>query len=300
MVHVQDRAEATLNSIGDAVLSTDIDGTVVYLNTAAEVITGWPREAAVGRPLGEVFHVIDSETRAAVLNPTAQAMHLNATVGLAANAVLVRRDGREVEIEDSAAPIHDKDGQLTGAVIVFRNVGTALQTSRRMSYLAQHDALTGLPNRLLLSDRLAGAIALAHRRCKPLAVLFVDVDDFKSVNDSLGHVAGDGVIQSVARRLSRAVRESDTVCRYGGDEFVIVLSEIEHAVDAAVVARKLVRAIGGPYHVDSHDLFLNASVGIGLYPDHGQDANTLIARADVAMYDAKHARQSATIHLRVR
>jgi diguanylate cyclase (GGDEF)-like protein/PAS domain S-box-containing protein len=295
-----DRAEETLNAIGDAVLSTDVDGNVVYLNAAAEAMTGWDREAAAGRPLGEVFRLVDRETRAPAPNSTAVAVQLDTTVELAANGVLVRRDGREVEIEDSAAPIHDKNGHVTGAVIVFRDVGRALQMSRRMSHLAQHDVLTGLPNRLLLSDRLTAAIALARRHHKALAVLFVDVDEFKAVNDVLGHVAGDGVLQSVARRLTHAVRESDTVCRYGGDEFVIVLPEIEHAEDVAVVERKLVQAIRGPHCMAGEDVVLTASIGIGLYPNHGRDADTLIAHADVAMYDAKRARHSSAIQLRVR
>jgi diguanylate cyclase (GGDEF)-like protein/PAS domain S-box-containing protein len=283
----QDQAEATLDSIGDAVLSTDIDGHVLYLNVAAEAMTGWSREAAAGRPLDEVFHIIDRETRQVAGNPMSLAVRLNKTVGLAANCILVRRDGRESAIEDSAAPIHDRDGHVTGAVIVFRDVGTALETSRQMSHLAQHDALTGLPNRLLLNDRLAEAIALAHRRHKPLAVLFLDVDGFKAINDSLGHATADRVLQSVAARLSGALRQSDTVCRYGGDEFVIVLPEIERSEDAAFVATKLLQAVARPHSVDAHDVTVTASVGVSLYPDHGWDAETLIAHADAAMYDAK-------------
>jgi diguanylate cyclase (GGDEF)-like protein/PAS domain S-box-containing protein len=298
MANVQ--AEATLNSIGDAVLSTDLEGKVVYLNDAAEAMTGWTREAAAGRPLSDVFHLVDRETRAVVPTPTTLAMQRNTTLHLADNAILVRRDGREVEIEDSAAPIHDRSGHVTGAVIVFRDVGTALQMSRRMSHLAQHDALTGLPNRLLLCDRLDRAIASAQRHHKSLAVLFVDIDDFKAINDLLGHVAGDGVLRSVAQRLSRAVRQSDTVCRYGGDEFVIVLSEIHRAEDAEVVGPKLLRALGGPHHVDGEDVVLTASIGVGLYPDHGRDADTLIAHADHAMYAVKQARDSSVIHSRVR
>jgi diguanylate cyclase (GGDEF)-like protein len=164
-----------------------------------------------------------------------------------------------------------------------------------MSHLAQHDALTGLPNRLLLNDRLAEAIALAHRRGKPLAVLFLDVDRFKAINDSLGHLAADRILRSVATRLSGALRQSDTVCRYGGDEFVIVLPEIEHMDDAEFVATKLLRAVAEPHRVDAHDVTVTASVGVSLYPDHGRDAVTLIAHADAAMYDAKRAGLGASL-----
>jgi diguanylate cyclase (GGDEF)-like protein/PAS domain S-box-containing protein len=282
-----DRAEATLNSIGDAVLTTDIDGTVTYLNVAAERMTGWSREAAAGRPLDDVFYIVDGETRAPAPNPLSLALRLNKTVGLTPNCVLIRRDGTETEIEDSAAPIYNTDGSIAGAVIVFRDVGTALETSRQMARLAQHDSLTGLPNRLLLNDRLTNAIGLAHRHGKPLAVLFLDIDGFKAVNDSLGHAAGDILLRAIAAELAGSLRRSDTVSRYSGDEFVIVLSEIDSGGHAALVAKKLLQAVGGPHRIGARDVRVTASVGIALYPVHGQDAGTLIANADAAMYGAK-------------
>jgi diguanylate cyclase (GGDEF)-like protein/PAS domain S-box-containing protein len=271
------------------VLCTDLAGKVTYLNLAAEAMTGWVRQAARGRPLDEVFHIIDRETRETAQNPMVLAVELEKSVGLTPNCLLVRRDGQETAIEDSAAPIHDRTGRVIGAVIVFREVGAALEMSRQMSHLAQHDALTGLPNRLLLHDRLTTAIALGQRHHKPLAVCFVDVDHFKGVNDSLGHAAADGVLRSIAMRLTGAVRRSDTVSRYGGDEFVIVLSELERAGDAAHVARKLLRAAAGPHRVDSGDVRVSASLGMSLCPDHGHDAPTLIGNADAAMYEAKRA-----------
>jgi diguanylate cyclase (GGDEF)-like protein/PAS domain S-box-containing protein len=281
-------AEATLNSIGDAVLSTDVDGNVTFLNLAAEAATGWSREVALGQPLDEVFHIINRDTREAAPNPVRLAIQLNNTVGLTPNCVLVRRDGQEVEIEDSVAPIRDRDGRVTGAVIVFRDAAIAHQLWRQMSYLAQHDSLTGLPNRVLLNDRLTEAVALAHRRHKPLAVLFLDVDGFKAVNDSFGHAAGDTILQAIAAQLRACLRQPDTVSRYGGDEFVIVLSEIEQAKDALLVAKKLVKAVSVPHRVDRRDVTISASVGIALYPEHGDDAETLIGCADTAMYHVKH------------
>jgi diguanylate cyclase (GGDEF)-like protein/PAS domain S-box-containing protein len=278
-----------LDSIGDAVLSTDLSGNVTYLNPAAEAMTGWTLAAATGRPLREVFHVIDGATRQPARNPMALAIQLNRTVGLTPNCILVGRNGHSAQIEDSAAPIHDADGLVTGAVIVFRDVGAALETSQQMSHLAQHDALTGLPNRLLLNDRLTEAIALGRRRRKSLAVCFLDVDGFKAINDSLGHAAADEVLKSVAARLTGALRLSDTVSRYGGDEFVIVLSEIEHARDVDLVANKLLQVIGEPHRIDSQEVTVTASLGLALYPEHGQDAPTLMASADHAMYDAKRA-----------
>jgi diguanylate cyclase (GGDEF)-like protein/PAS domain S-box-containing protein len=284
----RDRAALILESIGDAVLSTDLAGNVTYMNPAAETMTGWSHDAATGQSLAEVFHLVDARTRARAQDPMQLAVSLNKTVGLAPSCVLVRRDGKEFEIEDSAAPVRDRDGHVTGAVIVFRDVGAALETSRQMSHLAQHDALTGLPNRLLLTDRLTDAIVFAHRRRKALAVLFMDIDEFKAINDAYGHPIGDQVLQSIAAALPRALRQSDTVSRYGGDEFVIVLSEIEDAAHGAVVAAKLLQVAAGP-HTPIADLTMTASVGVALYPDHGQDAVTLVVNADTAMYEAKRA-----------
>jgi diguanylate cyclase (GGDEF)-like protein/PAS domain S-box-containing protein len=283
------QAIAVLNSIGDAVLTTDLDGHVTYLNLKAETMTGWSRDAAAGRPLDDVFHIIGRESREPARDPMRLAIQLDKTVGLTPNCVLIRRDGMETAIEDSAAPIHDADGRVTGAVIVFRDVGTALETSRQMAHLAQHDPLTGLPNRLLLHDRLTEAIALGHRRKKQVAVLFLDLDGFKNVNDSLGHATGDEILKAMAARLTGALRLSDTVGRYGGDEFVVVLSEIERTEDATAVAGKVMAVVNAPYRVGTQDVAVTASVGGAVYPDHGRNADTLIANADAAMYRAKRS-----------
>jgi len=284
-----DHAIAILNSIGDAVLTTDVSGRITYLNLRAEYMTGWSREAAAGRPLGDVFHVIDRDTREVAQDPLRLALQLDKTVSLAPNSILLRRDGVESQIEDSAAPIRDDDGLVIGAVIVFRDVGVALENSRRMSHLAEHDALTGLPNGLLLHDRLNKALALGQRRKKPVAVIFLDLDGFKDINDSLGHAAGDSILRSVATRLTAALRLSDTVSRRSGDEFVIVLPEVERAEDAGAVAGKLLVAASAPYWVGAHEVGLTASIGVAVYPDHGENADALITNADAAMYRAKRS-----------
>ena len=283
----KERAQVTLNSIGDAVLSTDISGNVTYLNHAAESLTGWSREEALRRPVAEVFRIIDGATRQPARNPMELAVQQNKTVGLTANCILIRRDGLECAIEDSAAPIHDRRGQVTGAVIVFHDVTAARAMSFRMSHLAQHDSLTDLPNRLLLNDRLTRAIASARRNGNRLAVLFVDLDRFKDINDSLGHAIGDKLLQSVAERLVARVRNSDTVSRPGGDEFVVLLSELEHPEDAAVCAKKMLTALTAPHRIAQHDVHVTVSIGVSTYPEDGQDAETLVKSADTAMYQAK-------------
>ena len=153
--------------------------------------------------------------------------------------------------------------------------------------MAHHDVLTGLPNRMLLQDRLGQTIELARRQGRQLAVMFMDLDRFKDINDSLGHTVGDQLLQSVAQRLLGCVRHSDTISRQGGDEFVLLLSNIERAEDAGLSAQKMLAALALPHHIDGHDLHISVSIGISIYPDDGQDAETLIKNADTAMYYAK-------------
>jgi diguanylate cyclase (GGDEF)-like protein/PAS domain S-box-containing protein len=283
----QERAQVTLNSIGDAVISTDVAGRVSYLNIVAEKLTGWPRAEAIGRPLEEVFRIVDAETRKTVPNPMRIATHENQTVGLPPICVLIRRDGVESAIEDSSAPIHDRRGDVTGAVMVFHDVSATRALTLKLAHLAQHDALTDLPNRVLLNDRMNQAISMAYRHHAALALLYLDLDRFKQINDSLGHLVGDRLLQSVALRLSECVRGSDTVCRLGGDEFVILLSEVTHAQDAAVCADKILQAMRMPYVMDEHEIHITASLGIVIYPGDGVEAEALLHNADSALYEAK-------------
>jgi diguanylate cyclase (GGDEF)-like protein/PAS domain S-box-containing protein len=283
-----ERAEVTLNSIGDAVMTTDTLGNVTYLNAEAEALTGWTRSEAFARPLSEVFDVTDGLTGQHAQDPSRLAIENRKKVRLKGNYILVGRDGNETAIEHSAAPIHDRQGNILGAVIVFRDVIVSRERRLQMLHLAEHDALTDLPNRLLLNDRLARSIALARRYGRRLAVLFLDCDRFKHINDTLGHAIGDQVLRSIAKRLTTCVRESDTVSRHGGDEFLILLSELDHPEDAEAIAQKIVDSIAEPHLIAGHELQLTASVGIALYPEDGQDAQSLIMRADTAMYYAKN------------
>jgi diguanylate cyclase (GGDEF)-like protein/PAS domain S-box-containing protein len=283
----KDRAIVTLNSIGDAVLCTDISGNITYLNLVAESMTGWQREEATGRALAEVFQIIDGSTRKPARDPMEMAVRQDRTVGLIVNCVLIRRDGFESAIEDSAAPIHDRAGQVIGAVIVFHDVSAARAMSFQMTYSAQHDVVTNLPNRLLLKDRISQAIALARRQSRSIAVLFLDLDRFKYINDSLGHATGDKVLQSVSKRLLAAVRGSDTVSRQGGDEFVILLSEIAYPEAAAASAKKILLSLNAPHSIEGQEAHVDGSIGISVYPEDGEDAETLIKNADTAMYHAK-------------
>ncbi|MDP9083208.1 MAG: EAL domain-containing protein [Pseudomonadota bacterium] len=289
----KERAQVTLNSIGDAVVSTDVSGDVTYLNVEAERLTGWSQEEAKGHPLLEVLRIIDGNTRGETRNPMAVAIKENRTVTLTPDCILIRKDGTEFPIEDSSAPIHDRHGQVTGAVMVFHDVSAARSITLRMSYLAQHDSLTQLPNRLLLIDRLTEAIAIAQRHNRQLAVLFLDIDRFKFINDSLGHATGDQLLQSIAGRVLDCVRASDTVSRLGGDEFVILLPEIAHSQDALICADKILEAVRRVHRIDEHDLYVTASIGVVTYPEDGTECEVLMKHADFAMYDAKeHGRDN--------
>jgi diguanylate cyclase (GGDEF)-like protein/PAS domain S-box-containing protein len=289
----KERAQVTLNCIGDAVASTDIAGKITFLNLVAERMTGWSCQEAAGRPMAEVFRIVDATSRETTPNPMEKAVGQNRTVHLPLNCILIRRDGFEIPIEDSVAPIHDRDGQATGAVIVFRDVSAARAMALQMAHSAQHDFLTGLPNRMLFNDRVSQAIGLAARHMKKVGVLFLDLDGFKHINDSLGHPIGDKLLQSIAKRLVDCVRGSDTVSRQGGDEFVVLLSEMENPEDAAITARRMLQAVAEAHPIDQHDLHVTTSIGLSVYPDDGLDAETLIKNADIAMYQAKeNGRQS--------
>jgi diguanylate cyclase (GGDEF)-like protein/PAS domain S-box-containing protein len=283
----KERAQVTLNSIGDAVICTDVAGHVTYLNATAERLTGWLLSESVNRSLETIFHIIESETRAPIPSPMAVAAEENKVVGLPPLCTLIRRDGSEIPIEDSAAPIHDRQGRVTGAVMVFHDVSASNRLKVQLSHAAHHDDLTDLPNRSLLNDRLLVAIAGSERHHSPLAVLYLDIDRFKNINDSLGHQVGDRLLQSVAQRLSQSVRKSDTVSRQGGDEFVIMLPDVHESKEAAMCAEKILEAIHRPHHIEEHEIHIAASIGISLCPQDGTDVETLLKNADSAMYAAK-------------
>ena len=281
-------ANATLDSIGEAVLRTDTIGNVTYLNRFAEKMTGWFLGEALGRPIADVLVLIDSVSGATVDNAVATVLERDrSTVATIIHCKLVRRDVVECGVESRITTVQGHVGNLIGAVMTIRDVSVARAASLEISRAAQHDALTNLPNRTLFNDRLTQAISLAGRQRKQLAVLFVDLDQFKRINDSLGHAVVDKLLRSVAGRLMACVRRSDTVCRLGGDEFVILLSQVEHREDAAISARKILRAIASPHIIDNRSLDISVSIGGSTYPGDGQDPENLISQADAAMYEAK-------------
>jgi diguanylate cyclase (GGDEF)-like protein len=170
---------------------------------------------------------------------------------------------------------------------VFRDVTAPRLLEEKLTHTAEHDFLTGLPNRMLLKDRVSQAIAIARRNVGGAAVLFLDLDGFKHINDSLGHQIGDKLLQSVATRLLDCVRAPDTVSRLGGDEFVVLIQELHRPEDAGITAGRLLKAVADVHSIDQHEIHLTASIGVSVYPRDAQDAETLIRNADTAMYQAK-------------
>ena len=279
----RERARVTLQSIGDAVVCVDISGRVTFLNQVAEQMTGRTLENASGKPVGEVLCLLDPAGKAVVLDALGKGREETKSL----NSSIVTPEGKEISIDYSVASIHDSSGEVTGTVYVFRDVSASRATALQITHTAQHDFLTGLPNRILLNDRIERAIAHAARYKTKVVVLFLDLDGFKHINDSLGHPVGDILLQSVAKRLTDCIRSADTVSRQGGDEFIILLTEVTELLDAGTKAGRILRAIAEAHSTEHHDLHVTGSIGISVYPDDALDAATLIKNADTAMYQAK-------------
>jgi len=287
LFHEHERAQVTLNAIGDGVVTTDVDGKVTYMNPAAEKMTGWTCAEACGTPLHAVFRLIDLVSREPVTYSLDAVLIRSGAASLPPQGILIHRNGTESAVNNSCSPIRGPMGNVIGAVLVVHDVSAVHALALRMSYVTQHDALTDLPNRFLFNDRLSQAIAMTLRHQQRTAVLFFDLDRFKHVNDTLGHVVGDKLLKEIAARLKKGMRETDTVSRHGGDEFIILLQEVADTFSAARSAGQLLAAMTEPFHIDGHELHLTASIGISICPEDGRDSETIIKHAEAAMYQAK-------------
>ncbi len=282
------RAEVTLRSIGDAVITTDARGNVDYMNPVAETMTGCALAEARGQPLVAAVRLIDQKQRKAIDFGLDRCLQQGEVITLERQGnLLISRSGEEYAIRASVAPIRGETGETFGAVVAVSNVTETHRLAERLAYQANYDTLTRLPNRNLLLDRLDHALALSQRSGRWIAVLFIDLDNFKRVNDSLGHAAGDALLGAMAVRLSACVRNHDTLARLGGDEFILVLENLSREELAAVVARKIVDSLKPPFLLEGHEFFISSSIGVSLYPKDGTDRETLLRNADMAMYRAK-------------
>ena len=278
------RYRGLLEAAPDAMVVVDPSGKIVLLNVQAEKRFGYRRDELIGQPVKNIIPKGFAERLIAdALRSAEDAMEQQ--IGTGIDLTGRRKDGSEFPIEIMLSPLENAEGILVTAAI--RDITTRKKAEALIIHSSEHDFLTGLPNRMLLNDRISQAILLALRHRRRVAVLFLDLDGFKHINDSLGHPTGDKLLQSVGKRLVDCVRGSDTVSRQGGDEFVVLLSEEEALEDASVTARRMLRAVAEAHFIDQHDLHVTCSVGISRYPDDGVNAETLIKNADTAMYQAK-------------
>ncbi|MDP9120891.1 MAG: EAL domain-containing protein [Acidobacteriota bacterium] len=287
LYHENERAQVTLASIGDGVIRTDAQGRIDYLNPVAERLTGWAKGAALGRPVPEVWKVVDEMTREPLADPIERCLRERHVVQSVGQAILLNVDGKEYAVRDSTAPILDRAGNALGAVLVFKDVSDLRSMEREMIYLASHDPLTGLINRREFEIRLKRAIRNARAEQRQHALLYLDLDEFKVVNDTCGHLVGDEMLKQVTALLRARVRRSDVLARLGGDEFGVLLEDcpVVQARDIAEEMRSTLRDFRFSYR----DQLFGVGVSVGLVPieETSGDLGQILSAADAACYVAK-------------
>jgi diguanylate cyclase (GGDEF)-like protein/PAS domain S-box-containing protein len=284
----KERAQVTLQSIGDAVITTDSEGRIDYMNPVAESLTGWENREAQGQLIGSVLTVVDENTREGSEGPVMRCLREGQVLGLAEHTVLVTRRGQEIAIQDSAAPIRDRAGNLIGAVMVFHDVSKERRLHRALHYQASHDALTGLINRREFENRLTVAVEDARQdRQARHVLLYLDLDQFKLVNDTCGHPAGDLLLKQITGVLQSRVRGGDTLARLGGDEFGILLQDcsLEQAQRVAETVRQAIRDYRFVWQ--NGVLAVGVSIGIVAISNEVPTVANVMSAADVACYAAK-------------
>jgi diguanylate cyclase (GGDEF)-like protein/PAS domain S-box-containing protein len=284
----KERAQVTLQSIGDGVITTDADGNIDYINPVAQDLTGWDMRGAHGTPIGEIMTIINQHTRATVDNPVMRCLKEGRVITLEENSILIAKSGEEVPIQDSAAPIRDRIGNVIGAVMVFHDVSKETRLFRQLSYQASHDALTDLINRREFENRLITALdGIRGKPDKTHALLYLDLDQFKVVNDTFGHSAGDALLRQLSELVHQNIRSTDVLARLGGDEFGILLERCSE--DRAIEVAESIRGAIEGYRFEWQDSFttVRCSIGVVMVTSENADVAGLMSSADVACYSAK-------------
>lgn len=272
----------------DMISRVDVRGTILYTSPAVTSLLGFDVSDLAGRSIFDFMNPVDREVvRLATLTLARRGT-------LTFSFRVVRRDGTEAWFEATCRGIKSAvTGKLTEIVAVSRDISERKRFEENIEFQAYHDDLTGLPNRTLFRDRLTVALAYARRALRPLALLFIDLDNFKDVNDTLGHAVGDDLLKALALRLSSVIRAEDTIARVGGDEFTVLAANLSSSVDASLVAQKILDSVSQPVVVREHEISVTASIGVAIYPDDGELVETLLTSADDAMYQAKESGRNA-------
>jgi diguanylate cyclase (GGDEF)-like protein/PAS domain S-box-containing protein len=282
----KEQLNITLNAIADGVIATDADGIVTFINPVAQRLTGFNEFEACGRMVDDIMELRDATTNAGVINPALYTMKVKRPVAMAFNVKLVSKQGKACRVEDTASPILDTQGNVKGAVLVFQDVSESVAMAVQMTHVTNHDQLTGLPNRVLLHDRIVQCINNSDKAQPSIALLLIDIDNFKYLNDALGHKIGDSIILSISKRLQQACGPSATVARVGGDEFACLLTHVSGlSVDG--VAMNCLQSAREPIHIDGQYHQLSLSIGISLFPQDASSAEEMMRHSDTAMYRAK-------------
>jgi len=278
---LEQRARA-FDYIFDAVVVTDMSGIIIDWNPGSERLYGYTRDEAIGRPVN-ILHVPEDSDHitAEVLSAVDQKGQWSGEIRM------LHKDGSIGWIESIVVPLFDDSGAMIGALGINRDISERKQHQERLAYLAHHDPLTGLPNRYLLLDRLEQLISVGNRSKQTFALLFIDVDNLKRINDELGHAAGDKVLEYAALIFKQNVRTSDTAARFGGDEFVILLQGIHQPEEISRVIEAICEGLSRPLTLDDKEITPSASIGTAIYPVHGSSADELMSHADRAMYQVK-------------
>lgn len=287
LYQAKELAEITLRSIGDGVIRTDANGIIDAINPVAEELTGYRDGSAVGLPITAVFNIFNEHSRQPVESPLDRCLREGVIVGLANHTILIREDGTEISIDDSAAPIRTADGEIVGAVLIFRDVTQERKLVERVKRQASYDSLTNLPNRREFEHRLQLMLDSAVNRRAEHAVCFLDLDQFKLINDTCGHSAGDALLAQLSATLSTKVRQRDTLARLGGDEFGLLLGEcpLGRAVEIALDIKNAVQAFRFAW--EDHVFNIGVSIGLTQVTRESGDIATIMSTADTACYMAK-------------
>ena len=279
---LRSRLVAIVESSNDAIVGTTLDGTITSWNSGAQSIFSYPAEEAIGEPLSMLVPPDRAEEVSRMLEKVRRGEKVDHH-----ETVRVAKDGRRVPISITASPLRGSQGGVVGVSTIARDISESQALKEWLVRLAFHDPLTGLPNRALFTDRLERALARLNRRDEPVAILFLDLDDLKRVNDSLGHEAGDHLLVEVAERLKGCLRPEDTVARLGGDEFTVLLEGIDDADAAKRAAERVLEALRRPFVLEGHKTSVGASLGVAVATNPRQNPQCLLKDADRALYEAK-------------